>query len=150
MLFRSPAFGNDYLDQDIVEMIFLQAPDSIDNIEGEHLYLNPQKVCLHEQKIYLESDDCEAILLPHICADDKGLFLKISKKQKPTKMYICRTCTTTYYNKAPKKCRVCQENNFDVRYSWPRSYRSLQEQGLIEVANNLEESTWNQLILSTN
>lgn len=135
-----PAFSDDRLDEGILETIFLQASDSIENIEGEHLYLNPKKVCLHEQKIYLEGDDFETILLPQICADDQGLFLKIGKNQGPTVMYICRNCTKTYYNKRPSKCDRCKESNFDVRYLWPKSYRSLLEQSLISTTNKDTES----------
>ena len=49
-----------------LENILDHAQTAIQKIEGDKIFIKPEKVCLHEGLIVLENDQGETVALPHL------------------------------------------------------------------------------------
>jgi hypothetical protein len=109
------AKADNHQSQDTFNELFQHAQSTIVRIEEEKFFLNPEKVCIHEGKIYLEADHGEIISLPAIYSDGSGLFLKTGHRVQQQPIWICRKCTLAHYY-SPQECERCGGTSFTVRY----------------------------------
>jgi hypothetical protein len=110
-------YASEVAGDDLADTLLQHGCSSIEKIEGQHLYLQPKKVCVHGKKIYVESDLGEAIPISHLFADESGLYVIAGKKQEPKKTWICTKCNQVYYLE-PKECERCHNKTFIIQYCY--------------------------------
>lgn len=109
------AHADNYQSKDTFNDLFQHAQSAIVRIEEEKIFLNTEKVCIHEGKICVEADHGEIISLPVVYSDESGLFLKTGHRVQQQAIWICRKCTLAHYY-SPQECERCGGTSFTVRY----------------------------------
>jgi hypothetical protein len=80
-------------DQDAAENIIRRAYTSIDRIEEGKIFLKPEKLCLHQGKIYVEDIDGGGFAIPVVFSAEVGPFAEVSQSTI-FNTWTCGKCKT--------------------------------------------------------
>lgn len=120
-IFSTVGHANSIPSQDTLDAIFEHAQNAIKHVEEDKIYLDPERVHLHEGIIFIEGEDHIAISIPSICSNEFGLFLAGNPEARMIPVWICANshCQQKYYYE-PTRCLNCQCTSFRVRYEVPQ------------------------------
>ena len=100
------AYGRDFLEEPHLLQLYSLNDSSIKGIKEGKYYLNPTKISISEEGLYLHSDRFAPLALHRLFQDQNGVFVVSQYYQ-----HRCNTCGAIYNNK-PSECSVCKGASF--------------------------------------